>query len=521
MNAVSALIIGTSALGSLAGFSTSTPDSPKGVDDFEYAFKSDSSFEKTNGDEFEILDAEHGGRSGLSFVSADGDEEISKSPNKTQAVSYDVFRKQEPSILYTSVYTDVWEGNDSFGTATNVYSAGQDSGGIYKHSVWLDATISQKSSGWWLWKKTYVDKDFYSFDAVCCGTLTVTLSNIPKNCDYDLRAYRLSDGPDSKASALSFDKHLQSSSWGSNYDEKITLSVTPGTYYFCVYSYQDKTFDNENPYHLLFEEQVNTSRANTSYWISSGKAKGDLGAIWVSDYKPLGYTPVTLRDNDAVVKVTNYGDYPYIRHLADKYTGEEYINYAIVFVWDPSTRACISAVAQRLIEIVDKQTDWQDNQSKSINIGMNTTGLVLTVAGAVIGTIGLAATGGVAAAALAAAGIVINAAALPVSMASFAMSFQSNAPYLSTRKDLLAYLVSVQQTFAVGKGSNSNETKILRYRYRFDKDSHSLNWSPFYLASDYNFYNENYISFQIQHSGIDGTIKGFKTESDLKSYLGA
>ena len=44
-------------------------------------------------------------------------------------------------------------------------------------------------------------------------------------------------------------------------------------------------------------------------------------------------------------------------------------------------------------------------------------------------------------------------------------------------------------------------------------------WSPFYSASDYNFYNENYISFQIKHSGIDGTIRGFKLESDLQSYL--
>lgn len=101
------------------------------------------------------------------------------------------------------------------------------------------------------------------------------------------------------------------------------------------------------------------------------------------------------------------------------------------------------------------------------------------------------------------------------------MSFSSNAPYLATKKDLLAYLVSVQQTFSVGKGSNTDETKILRFRYRFDSKTHALNWSPFYSASDYNYYNNDYISFQIEHSGIDGTIRGFQTESAIRAYLGA
>lgn len=41
------------------------------------------------------------------------------------------------------------------------------------------------------------------------------------------------------------------------------------------------------------------------------------------------------------------------------------------------------------------------------------------------------------------------------------------------------------------------------------------------MAFDYNFYNDKDISSQIKHSGIDRTVKGFKTESDLKQYLEA
>lgn len=487
----------------------------KQYDTYEYDFQSGTDFDKTNGDEFEVLDSKDGGKSEIMVIDANGKPSVVKE-NKNQSMS-DPDKKIAHSV---TSYNDVREDNDSFQTASSAYDVGYYESGIYGMSSWLDATISQKTSGWWLWEKKYVDKDFYSFDSCVYGTITVTMTNVPAECDYDLRAYKLEDGPNAKASDLNFDNYIASSCKIAGRDEKIVLTAEPGTYYFCVYSFQDKTFDNDKPYHIKFEQQVNDStREDVHYWISEGKTKGDLGAIWVSDYKPLGHTPVTLSKSNAVVSVNNYNDYPYIRHLADKYTNGNYINYAVIYVWDLNTRACISAAAKQLIEIVENKTDWNDEQAKLVSIGMNTAGLVLTVAGIVIGVVSNIATCTLAIDALAAAGIIVNAASLPVSITSFAMSFSSNAPYLATKKDLLAYLVSVQQTFSVGKGSNPNETKILRFRYRFDSKTHALNWSPFYSASDYNFYNDDYISFQIKHSGIDGTIRGFQTESDIRSYL--
>lgn len=489
----------------------------KQYDNYDYEFQSGATFDKTNGDEFEVLDSKEGGKSEISVKDVNGEVSVVKESKNSPA-----FNPDDRSAFSVNSYNDVREDNDSFQTASNAYDVGYYESGIYGMSSWLDATISQKTSGWWLWEKKYIDKDFYSFDSCVYGTITVTMTNVPSGYDYDLRAYKLEDGPNAKASTLNFDNYIAISNNVAGRDEKIVLAAEPGTYYFCVYSYQDKTFDNDNPYHIKFEQQVNdTTRDDVRYWISDGKVKGDLGAIWISDYKPLGYTPVTLSKSNAVVNVNNYNDYPYIRHLANKYTNGNYINYAVIYVWDLKTRACISAAAQKLVEIVESKTDWNDDQAKSVSIGMNTAGLVLTVAGIVIGTASMIVTGGMAAEALAATGILVNSAALPVSLSSFVMSFSSNAPYLATKKDLLAYLVSVQQTFSVGKGSNTDETKILRFRYRFDSKTHALNWSPFYSASDYNYYNNDYISFQIEHSGIDGTIRGFQTESAIRAYLGA
>jgi len=421
------------------------------------------------------------------------------------------------------VYQDIHEDNDSFEKATSMYEVGQYESGIYKLTTWVDATISQKTSGWWLWKKTYIDKDFYSFDCCVTGTLKVMLTNVPSNCDYDLRAYKLKDGPDAKASSLRFKEDCWfSSEMGKGSDEELEFSVTPRTYYFCVNAFQDKTFDNDHPYHLQVEESEDVShRENIACQIPLRRHSGDLGALWVSDYKPLGYTPVTLTGTHSVIDVRNYDDYPFIRHLADKYTDGNYINYAVLYVWDLSTRACLSAIAQQLIQEINQKTDWNDTESKEVSVGMNTAGLVLTVAGIAVAVISTASLGPVAAATLAVLGIEINAAALTLSLSSFAMAFNTNAPYLSTRKDLLSYLVSMQQTFAIGKGSSDKEVKILRCRYRFDSGTHALNWSPFYSELDNNFYNEDNILFQIDHSGINGTIRSFRSLDEIRTFLGA
>ncbi len=127
---------------------------------------------------------------------------------------------------------------------------------------------------------------------------------------------------------------------------------------------------------------MDDTREGSRYYINSGKSAGDVGAIWISDYKPLGYTPVTLRNSNATINIENYSTYPYIRGLADTYNSKDnYINYAVLYVWDLKTRAMLSALAQELVKLVDEQTDWDSNSEQNINIAMNSTSLVVTVAG--------------------------------------------------------------------------------------------------------------------------------------------
>lgn len=493
-------------------------DKKSSFDDYHYDFQSGVEFNHTHGDEFEMLDLEQGGRSGTSVTDRDGNETILKNPSDAEVIHPDELSHGNGLVL---AYNDTREDNDSFQNASSAYKVGRWESGIFQHSSWLDATISKKTTGWGFWKKTYIDKDFYSFDACTTGTLKVTLSNVPSECDYDLRAYRLEDGKDAKASSLSFDNYLASSTYGKGHNETITLSVTPGCYYFCVYSFHDETFDDDNPYHLLFEEHVDDTREFSRYWFNQGKAAGDLGAIWVSDYKPLGYTPVTLKDSNARIQFNNYNDYPYIRDLADKYNGNSYINYAVLYIQDLELRANISALSGLLIKKLDENTTWEENTQKNVNIGMSAAGLALSIAGVVISTVTFPEAVAAADLMLSFVGIQTGAASTVLSLASFVESFQTTPTFNIAKKDLLSYLIAVQQSFAVGRGSNTDQIIMLRYRYRFvnSDGKHYLDWSPFYLPTDYNICSGDNISFQIDNSGIDGTVKGFKSSKEIKEFL--
>lgn len=82
---------------------------------------------------------------------------------------------------------------------------------------------------------------------------------------------------------------------------------------------------------------------------------------------------------------------------------------------------------------------------------------------------------------------------------------------------LLAGTAMLSSTAYSNRSASDSPKGLDDYNYTFESDNsfEKTNGDEF----DNNFYNENYISFQIQHSGIDGTIRGFKEKSDIQPYL--
>ncbi len=423
----------------------------------------------------------------------------------------------------TLAFEDSRESNDDFASASAIYKAGTDKGGIFKHSVWLDATINQKKSGWWLWEKTYIDKDFYTFDAVSEGTLTIDLTNIPSNCDYDIRVFRLGNFNNTSYKNLDFNdsKYLVGTGYaGVGQSEHVVVKCVPTTYYIAVFSHNDETYDDEHPYHLKVTESVDSSVSGSFYDIAQGRKSGDRGAIWVSDFDPIGITPITISDDTARQHIPNYYEYPMINHLGSIYGESNDINYAVVYVWDLETRAAIYGVVSEMINQI-YTLDWDDNSSQAVSVGLSAAGLAVTVAGIGVGLVSLALTGPAAATAAALLNLVslkLNAASIVLSLASLVTSF-TMGPSINTNKiNLINYLINLKAAFEIGVGSNNNEVIMMKFRYHFE-DTDYLNWSPLYRSSDTNRYNQSSISYQIEGSPIDGKVHGFSDQNELNRFL--
>lgn len=426
-------------------------------------------------------------------------------------------------------YPDTKEDNDSFQNATPIFKITdyqQDKINVKRDNL---ATISQKKTSIFPWAKKYVDKDFYSFDVNSIGKFTVELGSIPENCNYDLSLWKLENNIDTKLSSLDFNNPLAISA-GKNSYEVISVDSSPGTYFICVYSYNDETFDNEHPYHISFTQKADTSKNDFIYNIEEGKKNSDIGALWTSQYKPLGITPVTIRNSDARVKIDNFNENPFVRNLGEKYNSiDNYINYAVLYIWDLKTKAIISEIAKELLLELKKNPNWVDNKQYQINLTSSSFGFTLSVVSTGIDALsvyiaasavkeGILATIG---AALGPIGLGIDVISLGLAIYTLCMCFQSDTSYVTSKAEFESFLTSMRDTFSVGEGSNDKEVKILRLRYHFDNEGndHFLNFSPSVSANDYNFYNNKYIYSNDSDFPISGTISGLKSTEEIKKIL--
>ncbi len=402
------------------------------------------------------------------------------------------------------------ENNDTFKDATIVYKV-NNSIGMIKSTSSIPATISQKTSGWGPWKKTYIDKDFYCYDVVVTGTLELTLTNIPSGCDYDLRLYRLSNSLTTSYEDLVFGSYLFISKNGGNADEHIKIDVTPGTFYACVYAYNDATFDNDHPYTLTFEQVEDDSSPNRFYNITEGRKNGDLCAIWTSGYKPLGITPMTISDSDAQVEFNNYNKYPFIHNLYDVYHDQD-ITYSKIYVWDLGLRAAIYTVLNEILNAIVNYDAWKDNAQSTFNILINKAGLRLSIDGLMISILEEVLEASVASV-LGPLGIAVGIISVLVSLASYIACFTLTSPFNIKKCQLREYLINAKAALEVGRGTSDQEVVVLTYRYHLGK--YFIDYSPVYKANESNLYNSTLIYETDDGSRFTGTIESFNDYEEI------
>jgi hypothetical protein len=255
-------------------------------------------------------------------------------------------------------------GNNSFASATIITPVGDDQPSDFTFPIY--ATICNGT-----------DEDYYELDLYGDAIVTAALTNISTNCDYDLYMYSF----DNNAINPTFESDVHSvtsSTLIGSSDENIAENVKPGAFYFEVAPKNDRDYDDTNQYKLTISVTYNKCSAQSVSNLRYNK--GDIGALWVSDYDPFGLDPLgSIGGRDVgytEVSECVYGpgvsgtetdkyDNPFSKHLAKKAQDDkdEDIVYMVAYIWDGDTRNDLSDL---LFHISDKLSAVADQEKKQI-----------------------------------------------------------------------------------------------------------------------------------------------------------
>jgi hypothetical protein len=184
------------------------------------------------------------------------------------------------------------ENNDDFASANEIgsynYTFSSYSGGrtpsSYSKSMY--GSIAQKS-----------DEDFYKFTVYGKANVTIQLTDIPDQCDYDIKLFAHGNNRYNASEAF---KEIDGSYASYNDNERIQKQLYPNTYYVKVYSY-----DGYGSPRYKISVNVSYQRKNES--ISDLKSKGAQGALWLSDYDPYGIKP-SISDSRIPIPESEYSN---------------------------------------------------------------------------------------------------------------------------------------------------------------------------------------------------------------------
>lgn len=454
-----------------------------------------SNLDSQGNDEFERVSVLEGANSQIIAVDQNYAKIVDKTFGATSSTS------QTVSLAASS--NDWNENNDSLSSATTLFTATD--GFYYNISSTLSGTINQKTG--FLWQK-YIDRDFYRIDVIFWGRLNVILRNIPSACDYDLRVYQM---PNNLSANYNSSSVVAWSYNGGSINETIWLNVTPGTYYIEVFSKDDETYNNSSYYQLYCSSSVMQNPDTMSYDIDNGRTSGDLGAVWVSDFRPMGIIPSSLSTAGVKTQYTCYDTYPMIKNLADAYDDAD-LMYAVLYVWDVGVRSAISQIANAILNATVAYSAWQENANKTVNVVFGVSSILFTVAGILLLNCQIA-------------GLVVGIAALAISIAGLLISSALPPAWDVTKAQFREYLINLKAAMEVGSGSTNQEVVMMKIRYSFTSENvflgvkRYIDCTPHYVDGETNIYNESVIEAHRFDTPLMGQVHGFHDSSLISQYL--
>lgn len=433
-----------------------------------------------------------------------------KLDNKTPCYGeYEIVIDEDEYATMAADQKDQYESNNSFFASTKLNS--RPGGEPTSFSVSRSATLHRES---WLWGliEREVDEDYYRFDVFGNASVTISLTNIPTGCDYDLKLFQHDNIRYAGEEDIT---QIASSTKASNNSESITKTLEPGTYYLWIYSYNDEC-DDSTYYNL----SVNVSYTASDVAISSLRYnKGAKAALWISDYDPCGIAPYSSSSKVEVgvlstsTPVSVSFNNPYTRY----FTSGEPIEQAVLYIWDPQLRTELRAFLTECYNTINSQLQYEQE--------------VLMRWEFFEGGIGGAGTAG----GIALSFVKSTSQAVPILNAVFTYGpivftmakniFAPSEQAITTKADLLAYIWDLRTALEVIETSDANEVVRIASTYTYS-DQYYLGTSVtnYYFdftpsrQSEYLYYPDEISSWNTS-SIVHGTIYGIIDEGDIETAI--
>lgn len=437
-------------------------------------------------------------------------------------------------MLLSTSTKDEYENNNSFEDAKLMFNSNPEllrteSGSIY-------ASIHKEPWYYLFWRD--IDEDYFYFNAYGNARLTITLTNVPANFDYDIELYMHPNETNSSFDDLRDEEPIAGSYKKYNNNELIDEYITPGTYYIRVYSYDGYSgdYDYKINYTLSYENQ------DKSISISDLRYnKGAKAAIWRSDFDPFGYTPFSMNNKQEVGYLMTY---PYMNNYTNPFhnylnqrADNEKIEHSVIYIWDKEWR---SQIRMKLIDMKSKlQTEIDHNNElilkcetvqnyvNGVFIGIDYL-LFIFEGPELLGTIS-------------SVGNTLSSAIIPL---FFPIEWNTN------KEELVNYIDVLCAALECDENTSDNEVVMIKtaykysekieyiprvegdYNYGFGSDysdptiiyethiTYYIDFTPTVNIGGENFlFNEDEISFYNNKGYMYGEVYGIRNINDIKSYI--
>lgn len=444
----------------------------------------------------------------------DNNEKGEKTQSYLEPIYDDLEDENEiPLTRSADAKEDAYENNDSF-TSAKLLSESFSGTSIAKdYSTTINATLHRNEWLWGLWKRE-IDEDYFKLEIYGKANVSINLTNIPTDCDYDLEFYEFDNVKYCEEDDISF---VSQSKRGSNINEEISVDVLPNVYFIRIYSYSG--FNAQSPYSL----SITVDYTYNDESISDLKYSKNAGAaVWISDFDPFGiqaFSSSSTQEIGYFVSDSYYSAYKIAHPYTNILKSKDEVLHASLFVWNKDIRVLLYETVLQLIANTENEISqneriryqWEIGSEvvNGVSIVTSITLTILSVANAPLSVFTVA-------------GLSIAATLAP---GCFDAIMETVIPTekIEIQKDYLVYLRILATALECNEDTGSNEVIRIDSKYRIVSESvplivqtnYSIDYTP-EVQSSY-LYGDDTIGAYQEGAYFNGTVYPIRSLDDLNN----